>query len=307
MQKKILFVCPKFYNYEKLIIEELNTQGYDVTAFTYDEEHCLKLNFFFQPIKKIISRFSSTSIHHLISPDILFKKINNNIRKLSEIKYDCLLVVKGFGISNNTIKNINANRKVIYQWDPLSRYPHIYKIYKSFDYTYTFDFQDSKNGFGEYLPNFIPSDLHKNSLNKFKIFYIGIYSDYRYEKLVKIKKWCSKENIPYDLLLIHKRKQCEDGLIKNKNIDIDEYRNRFSQSSIILEISSLKHNGFTQRYYEAIFSEKVVLEIKSSDDLNKLINSSKEDISKLKPLPLLDRKKLTDPLLINNWLHKILD
>ena len=109
------------------------------------------------------------------------------------------------------------------------------------------------------------------------------------------------------MLLINKRKQCEDGLIKNKNIDIDEYRNRFSQSSIILEISSSKHNGFTQRYYEAIFSEKIVLEIKSSDDLNKLINSSKEDISKLKPLPLLDRKKLTDPLLINNWLNKILD
>lgn len=307
MQKKILFICPQFHDYENEVIKELTNKGYDVTPFVYNERKHLRLNLFFKAINKLSSRLFNKSVHHFINATLLFKKFNNDIEKLSNTEYDRLLVIKGFGISKDTIKKINAKKKLIYQWDPLSRYPHIHKIYNTFDSVYTFDTRDSYNGFGIYLPNFIPANLHKNTLNTLKIFYIGSYIDYRYDKLLKIKEWCDKEQIPYELTLINKRKQCPHGLLKNKSINISEYRERFSQASIILEMSRPSHNGYTQRYYEAIFSEKIVVNINSDSELEKLINTTKEDVCKLKPISKIERKKLTNPLLIGSWLERILN
>ena len=302
---------PKFHSYDKSLLNELR-RNYDVDYFIYDSEveFCLKNQFFYRLIRKLNTVLLRDDYQYLLE-SIYYREFNNKILNVSSNeKYDYLLVIKGFGISINTLNNIKARKKIIYQWDSIKRFPTVKNKYKCFDKIFTFDSVDSKNGFGEYLPNFIePINISMLNSNKKSIFFVGEYNEFRYEILKTIRNKCNDCGIETDFTLITNNIEIsdKDDLISNFKVDNDIYKKRFLASSIILEISREGQNGYTQRYYEAIQAKKIVIGNRNAMySIDEFLNMDSREILYLKPKISDEDESMTNILKINNWIKKII-
>ena len=113
--KKVLFIAPIFFGYEKDIQAELERQGAEVTFIGDD--------------KKL---WSSNDLSPIIT------KVKR--------EYHYLFVIKGEFVQKSVLelfRESNPNAEcILYQYDTLKRYPHIVKLFDLFDRVYSFDIED---------------------------------------------------------------------------------------------------------------------------------------------------------------------
>jgi hypothetical protein len=185
-----------------------------------------------------------------------FAKFNSWIESQVQGDFDCLLVIKGFGISAKVISNIIAGHKVIYQWDVLEHFPSTKEIYPLFDLVFTFDPADAELNHWEYLPNYyIKSEVRDK---KYAVVFVGTYSKLRFDILNKLAVHCESIDCPFFIKLYHPT--LSDGyIITNEKISKDEYREAFETSKFVFEISKPEQNGYSQRYLEALSNESRVI------------------------------------------------
>lgn len=145
--KKVLFICPSFFGYEKEIEAELRLLG--TTVDFYDERP------FRSSILKIINRLNFKKL--------IRKKIEhhyNSILAMADIKkYDILFVVNPETMSVDFIKNIKKVccniRTVLYLWDSIKNKKNAVPLIEEFERVFTFDKNDVKiNNKIEFLPLF---------------------------------------------------------------------------------------------------------------------------------------------------------
>lgn len=175
--KKILFIAPLFFGYEKLIERKLIQKGADVVF----EAECKSV--FYCKILNKISRKQAFWYQKNHYQNIL-KRLSND--------FDYLFVIHGYQLSAEFIlgfrsKNVKA-RCVMYQWDSEKANPYIH-IKKYFDDVFTFDYADSINYEIDYLPLFFADSIYRNSnipFNNRKIdfLFIASYRRERYEALL---------------------------------------------------------------------------------------------------------------------------
>lgn len=313
---KILFICPKFHGYEEKISNEILRKKHSLNTIFYDEKEIFKLNFLQRCIlfflSRTIKRISINMFYKLLSYlqkgneskfKIYFEKKN-----FDNYKYDRLLVIKGYGLSKNFIDTINADKKILYQWDSLLFYPYLHNIYDCFDAVFTFDKLDSKNGYGVFLPNFYEKFPVENQVQN-DLFYIGTYTKERYEILQKIVRHCEFIGMSYDIVLIYSgsiSRILKSPLISKNIVSKEQYRKRFMSSKMILELSNKDQVGATQRLYEALGNKKIVISDATSNysiSYDDFLSMSCIDDLLLKPqIPsfIFDYE-------ISNWLDKLLD
>lgn len=150
--KRILFFAPKFFGYEKKIIQKLQEMGANVDA--YDERPG---NSF---ITKSVLRLYSKGISN--TTRLYYKKI---ISKIKNNKYDYVFIVNLEAMTEEIISNLRSTFKeavfILYMWDSSQNKKSLTRVYSLFDYCYTFDRFDADN-----IPGF-----------KFRpLFYIDSYS-----------------------------------------------------------------------------------------------------------------------------------
>lgn len=258
MLNNILVICPKFHGYENKIKDSLNAFFSVVDCIFYDESDYLniqKTEIFKIRVKRLFTGRKSKEL----KCEYLYKnnfKCLNNIISNKKGDYDRLLVIKGFGLYPETIDNINSSYKAIYQWDKLSRYPVIEHSYSCFDRVFSFDKEDSQLGFGEYLPNFICENIHKESII-YDVFYVGSYNTERYNFFKNAIERYNNMGIRYFIKLIGGDKK--DNFVQCENILKSDYDKFLSRSMGVVEFSRKEQSGFTQRYYEGILNKKVIL------------------------------------------------
>lgn len=178
--KKILLLMPNFFNYPKLLIEELESRGATVIfvenkllPFDYDSPLC-KFRFF----RKVVFLLFSIKYNYLTA--------KTNFKE----KYDFFLCINGFLFDKRIIlklKAANPNIKtLLYLWDSTNMFEWK-NITQYFDKSFTFDPLDAEKLNISYLPNFYPKSIEKNNRKTSEdLFFVGTQHADRYEFLKKI-------------------------------------------------------------------------------------------------------------------------
>lgn len=276
---KVIILCPSFHGYETSIIDTIKKKDFTYKLVTYDEQVYFKLPF---PIR--LSLFLSRKIYDFFGYDadssksfckvrswLMYRFCGNKFNRfiaeeLNNYQSQHLLVIKGHGLTKDTVNNIRADNKVLYQWDSLIRIPKVKNIYKVFDKVFTFDKFDSESGYGEYLPNFYLNTGCSRSLHKEKqydLFFVGEYTKKRYDTLLLLRKHCDAQDLSHFFHLY-----CKSGvtainkdmkIVSREKIDRIKYNDLLERSRSIVEIIHNGQHGYTQRVLEALRNGQLVL------------------------------------------------
>lgn len=145
---KLLLIMPRFFNYPELIIDELNTMGYEVDFF--DDRP--STNAWIKAIIRINKNLISMYIKRY------FEKVMKTVRSR---KYDVVFLISGqsLSFSKDMVAEIKACQPhakfVLYQWDSQTNFPYIEQVQEFFDKCYSFDRRDvEESSYLKFLPLF---------------------------------------------------------------------------------------------------------------------------------------------------------
>ncbi|AVP03222.1 MULTISPECIES: hypothetical protein [Enterobacter cloacae complex] len=262
---KVLFLCPRFFNYENEISDGLRRAGATVDYF--DEKPFN--NVFF---KILLRLWKENNFLKRIS-DAYFDRI---LLQTSD-DYDYVIVLKGESLNRKNLLKFKEKYKnatfIYYAWDSIKNYPHIQEYLNLFDRVFTFDDNDAREyDFMNHLPLFYSPDFvstaKKNALPNVKpsIAFLGTVHSDRYKLLGAIYKKYKNE---YDLrfVLYFPSVVVLAGFLASNIKDVIKFRlfsftlrsrNKkqiaafFSDADAVLDIQHPRQTGLTMRTIECL-------------------------------------------------------
>ncbi|EUM29473.1 hypothetical protein [Enterobacter sp. BIDMC 26] len=262
---KVLFLCPRFFNYENEISDGLRRAGAIVDYF--DEKPFN--NVFF---KILLRLWKENNFLKRIS-DAYFDRI---LLQTSD-DYDYVIVLKGESLNRKNLLKFKEKYKnatfIYYAWDSIKNYPHIQEYLNLFDRVFTFDDNDAREyDFMNHLPLFYSPDFvstaKKNALPNVKpsIAFLGTVHSDRYKLLGAIYKKYKNE---YDLrfVLYFPSVVVLAGFLASNIKDVIKFRlfsftlrsrNKkqiaafFSDADAVLDIQHPRQTGLTMRTIECL-------------------------------------------------------
>ncbi|SQA93196.1 hypothetical protein [Capnocytophaga ochracea] len=282
--KKILFIAPIFFGYEKDIQTELERQGAEV-IFIGDDKKLWSKNLF--TIKAIVKR-----------------------------EYDYLFVIKGEFVQKSVLelfKESNPKAEcILYQYDTLKRYPHIIKLFDFFDRVYSFDIEDCQQYNLILRPLFFVKTEKINTTIKYDISSVASYYPERLQMIQKLKKQCKKDNISsYFYIYVYWRmfinkiiyffKYLSD--ISTKTLSKNKMFYILKHSKAIVDIPVKGQDGLTMRTFEVIGQEKKLITTNPSIvkydfyDTNNIFLLKEDNITDIKQFLARDIKNIDKEIL----------
>jgi hypothetical protein len=264
--KKILIICPSFFDYSSRIKNELTTRGAIVTY--WDE----------RPKSDFVSKMLIRTQNNMYKK-YLDKYYFGLINQCNE-DFDYIVCIVCETESELILKKISSKyksaKKILYLWDSMKNKKGIEKKFKYFDAWYSFDQEDIKKhpkfkyAYWGYTSEF---DSEKQKSYKYDLTFLGTAHSIRPFVLYNIKKQCDELNIKYYfyiyqtnilLYLYNKFRNPNFKYLKLKDIRfkivnqetmIEIYKN----SKVILDISSVNQSGMTTRVGEMIGLNKKIM------------------------------------------------
>lgn len=190
--KKILFLAPKFFNYEVEIKNEL--ENYGANVFYFDERP--KNDFF----TKVFIRLNLKSLLH----NTINKYYNGIIENTKDENFDYLFLVNPETIDNKKVQLIKKYHKDIqvytYMWDAIKNKKKSIDLLKVSDRFFTFDSKDKEiDEKIKFLPLFYINDYENISKgNKdflYDIAFIGTVHNDRYRIVKKFEEFAKNNNL----------------------------------------------------------------------------------------------------------------
>lgn len=266
--KKVLLIASPYQDYYKKIAQALELIGTKVVCYK-DEPNALLY------YKYINSRFNNNSVL-----DIYYKIREKRTRQriLKEIEkqlFDYIIVIKGFIVTHEfliSLRIYNPDAKfILYQWDSVKSFDYTNMI-KYFDKVFSFDYNDCKNNkLVNYLPLFYTDDYASISLDSQKhlkpqAFFLGVKHSNRPVILTEIADTFEALNFNYKFYLyVGFRGKIKSLFKKYKYISlarpkkIAEFREEYSKSSVIIDVSSPTQSGLPIRIIEAVGANKKII------------------------------------------------
>lgn len=339
---RLLLICPCFNNYEVELKNACLNLDYDVDVIFYHEKNYLKYNGLGKIISpilnilKIIIGFNNQllfkinyALNRCIKTDSLDNYILTEANKgfvKNKKKYNKTLIVKGFGLSKDTICSLKliteSGGLILYQWDSIIRFPILVQNYPLFDKIFTFQKKDieffPKSIF---LPSFCALQRLPNSKgfdSSYEVVFVGGFSITRLRILLDLKRKFTKKKLSYFFYLkwpLREFKLNKCFILTNKPLNLYKCWALYENSKCIIDIVHKGQSGLTTRIQEAFFLNKNLLtnkeyflnsgipvdkdiffieSFKSSKNYNLELNTSVE----------IDRKNYLRP--INEWLKIVL-
>lgn len=256
--KRILFICPVFYNYHNEIIKEMQKQGADVDFFS--------------------DKYEGSGLVFVLSYCFSFwrkyfeKKQLNFIIKNSASDYDFIFVIKGTVLNEvfmTEIKQKSPNAKcIMYHWDSLKN-NDFRRLLPYFDKALTFDMVDAEKLKIEYLPLFFTNkykNLQLKEKRQYDVVFFGSYHPERLEVLKRFAVEAEKSGITVKLFMYIPRlvfwKKLFTGEITSKDtkylfvtpLPEKKILEFYSITKSVLDIENSGQNGFTMRTLEVLGS-----------------------------------------------------
>jgi len=271
--KKILLICPKFFNYHMEIKSVLEKLGAKVDYFDERPSN--------SPIIKAILRVNKRVIYSRIKN--YYKGIIDNI---SEKNYDFILIIKPEGIPKAVIQELrvlNPNAKIIIEiWDSIANNKEAKEKIKLVDKAFSFDPKDCE----KYNMNFRPlfyiekyNEISKNpSKTQYDLLFIGTVHSDRYKILKNMEVMLGEKGykVYYYMYLQSKSLYFFRKFIlgefhgskidefKFKPIGQDEVSSLVSKSKVIIDINHPKQVGLTMRTIEMLGANKKTITTNSN-------------------------------------------
>ena len=264
--KKILFICPRFFGYEREIELELINLGAKVDY--YNERP------FESSVAKILNRLNFKA---LIKKSIDYH-YSNIIKQASYVNYDYLFVVAPETMTTDFLREIKVSNEkiktVLYLWDSIKNKKNAFNLIEHFDKVFTFDKTDSLvNSKVEFLPLFY-IDAYAKKSNQFRDIYqfafIGTAHSGRYN-IVRdiILDLGVKRHESYlffyspSKLLYFIKKTFTNELkgISFKDISFNSMTSKeiisvLADSKVVIDIEHPSQNGLTMRTIEMLGMQK---------------------------------------------------
>lgn len=256
---KILFICPKFHDYEKIIIQRLEKKGNFVKYYETPDFP----DFVYRIKRKINPYFSSRKVDNYIQG-----MLDDNSADFDEV----VLIYGGPFLRKKHVvalrNKFNKAKFVFYNWDAVSNNLPSVDYYKLFDVFYSFDKNDCQKYGYKFLHNFyIVNDLEKQI--KYDCGALMTLSTKKYDDYLKIRSCLPKEIFIKEILvdkskiltnLFHRVlfrsqfklfkkynvKTCKKGLSLNDSMKF------YNSCNCIIDVPLKGQNGLTTRIFEAL-------------------------------------------------------
>jgi hypothetical protein len=274
--KKVLFLCPLFFNYHKKIVKAMESLGAKVDF--YDE----------RPSNTVLSKALLRINRNFVKLQI--KKYYEEITQaINDKKYDYIFICQAEATPKLFLKDIKRMnpkaRMVLMLWDSVANKVNTLEKLDQFDEVYSFDKKDC-NQFGfTFRPLFF--DLEYEHLAKdeptliYDLFFVGTVHSDRYQILNKVKKQFEKNHLAvfYFLYLPSKimyyQKKWFTSELTGAHISefsfvglpSDQLTTKLKQSKAVVDIQHPKQTGLTMRTIEMLGANKKMITT-NSDILN---------------------------------------
>ncbi|MCU0460395.1 MAG: hypothetical protein MUF36_00055 [Bacteroidales bacterium] len=257
--KEILLICPKFFNYQTFIVNELKSRGASVQYVPEIEERL---------IFKFLRRIRKSKLQELYDKyyleSIPWQK-----------KFDIVFVVKGAGLSLDLLKRLRLYSQkghlLHYRWDSVRNFDNLY-MREFFDHTFSFDKPDCENyGFIYHPLFFVPVYNNENVLNNhsyaYDIMFIGTANEERIRFFEKLRPFLTNNNLVSYINLYtskwryvkFKIKSLDTTYLTTKTLEDEEVIKIMRKSKSILDVPSKNQNGLTMRSFETLGSGKMLI------------------------------------------------
>jgi hypothetical protein len=264
--KKVLIICPVFFNYEKRIKQALENQGYNVTMWG----DRASTHFIYKVCLRLFPYSTSFLSEYFFS------------KKLQELKdniYDNVIVIKGEALSVKFLKNLLATilykRSYYYLWDSIKNTNYAVEKAQLFEHVGTFDPFDAKAQNWGYRPlfasnsGFAASELQGN---QWDLCFAGTVHSDRLQVIQKIKNklpcdlnfYCFA-HVPSELILRLKKyafsvyRNFDKTQLTTKSLPYDEVLEKFNHSKAIIDIEHPGQRGLTMRSIEVLLANKKLI------------------------------------------------
>lgn len=314
--KSILFICPVFNGYEKIIKKTLEHSGlYDKVFFIQD---C--------PLQSISLWASIKNISGVLQERFLELYNDRIVRLVENNKINTIFIIKGEYIYPQTLSKIRDILRVeiiIYQWDSLRNNPNALNLRPYADRFYTFDPVDSTQNSLLYLPLFYSWEeagfVNKKNRQIYDVFYVGGYMKSRIPYIHKMRDICKSNNLSYffwsferlgSFIKNFKHFYSDFNDITFRHLSYKRYFDYLCMSKCVLDIPSPMQTGLTMRTMETLSLGKKLITTNQSIkgelffNSNVLVIDSIEDISEEEFINFLRKPSVENKglLTLTNWL-----
>ena len=263
--KKVLYVAPRFFGYEKEIEDELIRRGAEVD-FVLDRP-------FDTPFMKAITKVRREWI--IGSADRYYR---SELYKLGNKKYDLVFVISGQTLSASTLSCWRASfttaKFVLYMWDSFANRRWAIDNLKFFDHCFSFDRNDSEKFSLNFRPLFFSPGFEaiQNCKARFDISFVGTAHTDRYAVVSAVRRKLGHEVNSFWYLFLQARwvfwiyKLSNPVFRKAKILDFkfsplskSTVQEIFSSSRVVLDIEHPQQTGLTMRTIETLGAKKKLI------------------------------------------------
>ena len=266
-KKKILYIGPASFHYDKYFVRKLIERG--AFVYSYDLKNLDPTHLYFKILNKIKIK-SKEDQKNIFYNSILLKN-----------DYDYVFVRQGYQLDEEflpRLRKTNPNAKFInFQWDSIRPQFDYLPIIQYFDKIFSFDIKDCQDYAAiNYLPLFyldIYEDFKNNNsatrpVKKNDLLFIGSWRNTERYNLVKETENLSRKFQLrfYHYLFFSLKNQIssiKNGVIpkeaKSKKLSHEEILNLFSTTNTIIDFPSSFQTGLTIRTFEALAAGKKLI------------------------------------------------
>lgn len=320
--KRILLLCPSFFGYEKIILENMESMGAEVTY--YDE----------RPTNSSFDRAVGKKFPHYLENK--FKKYFEKIIKDTD-DFDYVFIVKCDCIGVSVLREMKTKYKsakfCLYLWDSLKNNKGIQSKYQYFDYRFTFDRIDSVNNSNDLMfrPLFYHGSYDRIDHYDYDFCFCGTAHSDRYYILDKISEYCDANRIKiYKFLYLHAkfvfyyyklfRKGFKKAHIKEfafKNMDYKVMKEIENSSKVIIDVEHPNQTGLTIRTIEIALGMNKKLITTNQDIKNYDFYNTNNILVIDRKNPIIEEEFIKSPIIdipepirlrynIKNWILEII-
>jgi len=267
--KRVLFIAPMFFGYERLIIAELEAKGAKVDYFNDRPDNSFLTKALIRVDRRLLAR----------KTDAYYSDIIETTRNRT---YDHVLIVRGEAISLRMLRllrQIQAKARVsLYLWDSMHYNPNARKLLDEFDQVFSFDRSDvEQNRKIQFLPLFYGRDFDRSAqwmgAPVYDACFIGTIHTDRYEVLEKIINSLEARGRKVFVFCYYPSKRLyrlrtsfDYGFrrfgrryVNFKGMKLSEVVDRIAESRAIIDVNRPNQLGLTMRTIEAVGAQRKLI------------------------------------------------
>lgn len=267
--KRVLFIAPKFFGYEKVIMQQLEKKGASV-AFYSDRPGD---DFLTKSLIRVDRRFLAIKTN---------KYYDNIIRESLKVKYDYILIVRGEAVSRRRLSMLRKAQPgaecILYLWDSMHYNPNAKNILHLFDKIFSFDRVDSdQNERINFLPLFFGEEFERSASSNFPADYdacfVGTVHTDRYKVLEKILDDFERKGLSIFVYayypsktLYHIRSLFDAGFrrfgrkhLKFSGLTLKQVVDKIAESRAVIDINRPGQVGLTMRAIETVGAQRKLI------------------------------------------------